>query len=112
MKVTYRVSDTLTFTVEADTQRKVFDELATIQEVFGENKCGKCGKEDIKYTVRTVDGNDYYEMRCQNKDCRARLSFGLHQQGGTMFAKKKNKEGAYLPTDGWVKWNKTTQQEE
>jgi hypothetical protein len=39
-------------------------------------KCGVCGSENIKFVVRVVDDNEYYELRCM--DCGAILSFGQH----------------------------------
>jgi len=112
MKVIFNVNDKLTFEIEADTQRNVFESLATIQEVFNETKCEKCKGEDLQYVVRNVNGDDYYELRCKNRDCRARLSYGVHKQGGTLFAKRKDKDNNWLNNSGWLRWNKETQQEE
>jgi hypothetical protein len=103
MKVKY-TNPTGTFSVEldGDTQRDVFGNLAKFQEVF-ESSCGKCGSTNLKYVVRTVDDNEYYEIRCL--DCGARLAFGCHKKGGGLFPVRKDKEGKWLPNRGWVKWN-------
>lgn len=102
MKVVYKAGDKLQFELEGSGQKEVFKELATIQEIFSEDKCGQCNKNSIKYIVRNVDGNDYYELKCN--DCGAVLSFGQHKKGGTLFPKRKDDEGNYLPNKGWHKW--------
>ena len=40
MKVIYNISDKLSFEVESKSQKDLFGELASIQEIFGEDKCG------------------------------------------------------------------------
>jgi hypothetical protein len=102
MKILYKANDKLQFELEGAGQKEVFKELATIQEIFSEDKCGLCNKTSIKYTCRNVEGNDYYELRCN--DCGAVLSFGQHKKGGTLFPKRKDDDGTYLPNKGWHKW--------
>lgn len=104
MKVKYRINDKLEFELEGEGQKDIFKELALIQEIFGEAKCGLCGSTNLRFVVRSVEGNDYYELRCV--DCGAVLAFGQHKKGGTLFPKKKDEEGHYLPNHGWHKWNK------
>lgn len=104
MKLKYKVSDKLEFELEASGQKEVFKELALIQEIFGEEKCGLCDNSQIKFMVRSVEGNDYYELRCGN--CGGILSFGQHKKGGTLFPKRKDDNNNYLPNKGWHKWVK------
>ena len=104
MKLHYKASDKLTFEVEGSGQKEVFKELAIIQEIFGEEKCGLCESTNLKFVVRSVEGNDYYELRCS--ECGAVLSFGQHKKGGTLFPKRKDDDNKYLPNNGWYKWNK------
>lgn len=104
MKVKYKVSEKLEFELEGSGQKEVFKELALIQEIFGEEKCGLCGSSNIRFIVRTVEGNDYYELRCA--DCGAVLAFGQHKKGGTLFPKRKDDDGNYLPNRGWHKYQK------
>lgn len=106
MKLKYKVSDKLEFELEGAGQKEVFKELATIQEIFGEEKCGLCGSTNFKFVVRNVDGNDYYELRCSDTKCKAILAFGQHKKGGTLFPKRKDDNGNYLPNNGWHKWKK------
>lgn len=104
MKLKYKVSDKLEFELEGAGQKEVFKELAIIQEIFGEEKCGSCGKDSLRFVVRNVEDNDYYELRCN--DCKSVLAFGQHKKGGTLFPKRKDENGNYLPNNGWHKWNK------
>ena len=104
MKVIYNINNKLAFELEGAGQKEIFKELALIQEIFGEEKCGLCGKDNIRFVVRNVDGNDYYELRCN--DCGAILGFGQHKKGGTLFPKRKDDEGNYLANKGWHKWTK------
>lgn len=104
MKVLYKANDKLQFELEASGQKEIFKELALIQEIFGETKCGICGSTNLKFIVRSIEGNDYYEIRCM--DCGAILSFGQHKKGGTLFPKRKDDNNNYLPHNGWHKWVK------
>jgi len=104
MKVLYKANDKLQFELEGNGQKEIFKELALIQEIFSENKCGICSSTNIKFIVRSVEGNDYYELRCS--DCGAILAFGQHKKGGTLFPKRKDDNGNYLPHNGWHKWVK------
>ena len=102
MKASYKLSDKLQFEVEGEGQKEIFKEIASIQEIFGETKCGMCGYENIKFVVRVVEDNEYYELRCM--DCGATLAFGQHKKGGTLFPKRKDEKGEYMPNRGWYKW--------
>lgn len=98
----------LLFEVEARGEKSLFEEVAHIQEVF-DQKCGKCNSEDVQLVVRDAETKDgkkckYYEMRCRS--CGARLAFGVHQEGGTLFPKRKGEDGEWLPSNGWTKWDK------
>jgi hypothetical protein len=102
MKLNYKVSDKLSFELEGEGQKEIFKELASIQEIFGEESCGLCKSHNLRYVVRNVDGNDYYELRCA--DCGAILAFGQHKKGGTLFPRRKDDEGKWLPNRGWHKY--------
>tara|TARA_Y100000356_G_scaffold126394_1_gene124250 strand:+ start:301 stop:636 length:336 start_codon:yes stop_codon:yes gene_type:complete len=100
----------VTAELEADTQVEIFSQLSAFQEVFGETHCGKCGSDNLKFQIRNVDDNLYYELKCL--DCGAKLAFGVMKKGGRLFPKRKDKEGNWLPNGGWVKWNPETKKEE
>ena len=111
MKVQYtNRSGRLTVEIDSETQTDLFMQLATFQEIFDESECGKCSSENLRFQVRNIDDNLYYELRCL--DCGAKLAFGTMKSGGKLFPRRKDKEGNWLPDRGWVKWNKETQQEE
>ena len=79
MKVNYKtINGRLSVELEGDSQRDIFQEIARFQEVFEETVCGKCGSDNIRFVVRNVDDNLYYELRCA--DCGAKLSFGSHKK--------------------------------
>jgi len=105
MKVKYRVTDSLWVEIESDTQRDMFEELSQVEEVFSHNTCGKCGKNNVRFSVRNdKDENKYYEVKCL--DCFARLSFGANKKGGGLFPRRKDPDGNWLPDGGWMKWDK------
>jgi hypothetical protein len=104
MKLRYKPNAKLEFELEGAGQKEIFKELAIIQEIFSEEKCGLCGSTNLRFIVRNVEGNDYYELRCS--DCGAILAFGQHKKGGTLFPKRKDDSGNYLPHHGWHKWSK------
>jgi|TARA_R110000765_G_scaffold121857_4_gene218218 DNA-directed RNA polymerase subunit RPC12/RpoP len=109
MKVNY-TSGKISAEIEADTQIDLFQKLANFQEIFAENKCAKCGSDNIRFQVRNVEENLYYEAKCSG--CGAKLAFGVMKKGGRLFPKRKDKDGGWLPDGGWVKWNPDTQKEE
>lgn len=107
MKLTYTTKNgRIAVEVEGESQKDLFLELARFQEVFEETTCGKCGSENLRFVVRTVDDNQYYELRCL--DCGARLAFGVHKKGGGLFPKRRGENNEWLPDRGWVKWNSQT----
>lgn len=108
MKVSKQVGN-MTIEAEGETIKEVFAELARMEEVFGEQKCGKCGCGELKFIVRNIDDNLYHELCCTNYNCRAKLSYGVHKKGGGLFPKRKDDKEVYLPNGGWLKWNKDKQ---
>lgn len=113
MKITYKSrSGRIAAEIESDTQKGLFQEIAAFQEVFDEILCGACSGEDLRFVVRNVDDNDFFELHCQNPACRHRLAFGQHKKGGSLFPSRKDKEGKWLPKGGWTKWNPDTKKEE
>ena len=111
MKANYTTQNgRITVEFEGDTQKSIFEQIGKFQEVFEQAQCGKCGSENLRFQVRNVDDNLYYELKCV--DCGAKLAFGVMKKGGRLFPKRKDKEGNWLPDGGWVKWNPDTQKEE
>jgi len=106
MKTRLQLNERLSFEIEGTNQKEIFEQLAALQEIFGVAKCGKCGCTDLSFVVRENEGNKYYELHCDK--CRARLAFGSHKTGDTLFPKKKDGD-SYLPDNGWTKWDKEQQ---
>lgn len=127
IKLTVKSGNTL-IQVEGEDQISVFKEIASAQETFGEEKCGKCGNTNLKYVVRKTKDSEgeefeYPELRCTNGKCRAKLSFGQEKKGGGLFPIRFERDGKKYKTDangkkimkgswGWVIYNRDTQQEE
>lgn len=102
MKLKKRLSNNVEIEVEGDGQKDLFKQLASVEEIFGEEKCGMCGKPNIRFMVRSVEGNDYFELKCLS--CHASLSYGQHKKGGTLFPKRKDDNNNWLDNNGWYKW--------
>lgn len=88
--------------VEGNSQKEVFKQLAEFQEVFDNSRCGACESTNVRFVVRNVDDNEFFEIRC--KDCGAKLAFGSHKKGNSLFPKRKNSEGNYIENQGWQKY--------
>lgn len=113
MKITYSSKNgRLAAEIEGKSQKDLFHQISAFQEVFEETKCGACGGEELRFVVRNVEDNDFYELHCLNSQCRARLAFGQHKKGDSLFPSRKDKEGKWLPKNGWTKWNPETKREE
>ena len=72
--------------------------------------CRSVESSNIKFVVRNVDGNDFFELRCI--DCGAILAFGQHKKGGTLFPKRKDDQNNWLPNKGWHKWQKNAENQQ
>jgi hypothetical protein len=115
MKALYKTKNgRLQFEVEGKAQNDLFEQIASIQEVFDDNACGLCGKTNLRLVVREVDDNKFYEVRCE--DCQGRLSLSQNKKGGTLYPVRKLKNGKAatindeppfdFKTKGWYKWVK------
>lgn len=113
MKVTVH-SKGVSIEAEGENQKEVFRQLASLQEVFGEDTCGCCGKNDLAFRVRNVEKEEkgkkktyeYFEMHCRG--CHAKLSYGCHQTGDSLFPKRKDDNNKWdTKHQGWVKYVKS-----
>jgi hypothetical protein len=104
MRFQRKVSRNLVVEAEAENEQKLFEAIASVEEVFAERECGRCGCQDLQFRVRSRSNNKFYERVCLNPKCRAVLSFGVHRAGGTLFPRRKDEADAKLPNNGWVKW--------
>ncbi len=107
MEAQYKTRDgRLLIKVEAEHQKGLFKELAAVQEVFeSESECGCCHAKELRFRVRVVDENEFYELACV---CGARFEFGQHKKGGSLFPKRRGEDGTALPNRGWAKWDAAT----
>lgn len=116
--------------VEAETQKDLFQQMASAHEVFGEQKCGLCGSANIAPAWRTVTQGkkvyDYPEYHChgfvkdektgKNARCGARLSLGSMMEGGVLFPMRKlveegpekgkpdREKGKFGSHNGWTRF--------
>lgn len=107
MEAQYKTKDGRLFIkIDAETPKELFKRIASVQEVFeAEAACGCCQSKEIRFQVRTVDKNDYYELKCS---CGARFQFGQNKEGGSLFPKRRDEAVAALPNNGWAKYQPMT----
>jgi hypothetical protein len=96
---------------EGTTHKEVFKELAAMTEVFRDETCALCKKNNCILVVRNVADPknpkktyEYYERRCLNPGCGGRLAYGQHNEGGSLFPKRLDEDKKALPNRGWHKW--------
>lgn len=111
VKVTTSVAD---FEFDSDQATDIFEQIATVQEVFGDlrftSKDGKFTTDNVKLVVRSDnDDNKYYEAVVMEPGAYmyAKKKFGCHKKGGGLFPKKSEGHKSY-----WTKYNRDTQTEE
>ncbi len=125
MKVQIKAAPRVFIEATGETHTALFEQAAALQEVFAAyDKCGRCNSENLRFVVRMDnEQNKYYELHCQAQGCRSRLSFGQNKEGGTLYPRRKETKkkavmggkleaGAWLPHNGWIKWNKDKQESE
>ncbi len=92
------------FTVE--NVKQLFDQVGEFAELLaGDDRCGMpgCGSTHIwprSREAKKADGKKvkYYELVCG--DCGAKLSYGQHSEGGSLWVKRANDTGP-LDNRGW-----------
>lgn len=114
MKATYKPNQNLVIEFDFNDQKDLFGKMHMLQEILTENTCGKCGKHNIVFSVRTVDKYTYYELKC--KDCGAVLQFGQTDDG--LYPRRYEMDGTkpklvdgkkvWLPNSGWIKFDTST----
>lgn len=104
---------------EGDTLVAVYEELSSLEEIFGcKTACKYCKSSDhLRHIVRKVKKGTktfkYYELHCftpigpQAKPCGGKFCFGVSNEEpkGGLFPQRKDKEGKYKPNDGWSKYD-------
>ena len=100
MEATYKAfGGRLLVKVTGENVKSLIEQIGSVAEVLDADQiCGCCGSEAIYPRVRTAKKYTYYELNCSA--CGARLSFGQHQEGETLFAKRDD----HRDTRGWYKF--------
>lgn len=128
MKYYYDENGNLGFEFEAEKQVEAWDTILSLNEVFLDRQCKRCNRPNAKFHKRIAykkRGNTecpYYELRCQNPDCKAVKSYSIINDGsGQLYPKNKVKPDdvlfdtfkksddddiAFLPYDGWLRYDK------
>lgn len=111
MKVEIKVNESLTVHAEGDNPKDVFKQIASAQETFEDSKCGHCGNKNLRYVVRKVEDNEFYELHCTNGNCRAKLAFGSSKKDNKLYPKryqteakgkaKRDENGKAIPLGKW-----------
>lgn len=117
MEVFFRPTPDLTIKIECRDVEDIFKQLAPLQEVLTNCKCGKCKKDKVRLLHRTVGDKNYdvYEILCVS--CGAKLQLG--NNGDSLFPRRyeqdpddpkkplmKDGKKVWLPNNGWIKWDK------
>lgn len=108
---------TVDLEADGDTHKQVFKQLASMSEVFKDEPCGICKKNQSILIVRRVADPkskgkkefEYFERRCTS--CNARLAYGQHNEGESLFPKRKDESGKKLDNYGWFKWDGNKEKE-
>src|SRR5688500_3373859 len=120
MKAIFEAYGCLKFEVEGDKLPSVMKEVGAIVDAIGHEACGKCDSEFTFPNVREVQGDTFWEIKCQK--CGAVLQLGLHKEDQVLYKKRMKVDGKgkalkgedgkalYLPNKGWLKWNPQTKQ--
>jgi len=109
MKAQLKVRKNLILELEEDKQSDLFRSLASAQEVFGEECCGKCQNTELVFRTRkNADEDEFFELLCPK--CFAVLAISQNKKGGTLYPNRQGKDEAgekiQLKCHGWRKWNK------
>jgi len=90
--------------VDADGVKDVIQTLSEYGEVFNVSQCGKCQSDALLYDHhQNNQGHHFYAIKCAA--CGCQLDLGQHQQGDTLFIKRKDAEGNYdTEHGGWYHW--------
>lgn len=70
--------------VEAEDVKELIKQVSFFCEL--PSSCGNCRKSSLGFRHRNVQGNDFYEVICENPECAFTFPLGTHKVGGTLFA--------------------------
>lgn len=104
IRVRWQVKPSLWLEFDSNDSKDAIVQMTVFAEIFGEAQCGACRSQNVRPHHRKAKGYDFYEMLCL--ECNSRLSFGQKKEDGSLFPKRKDEQGGYLPHNGWVKYQK------
>lgn len=115
MKLEYRTADgRMKVELSGDSQRDLFKELASFQEVFEGTECSAVidnklhASNKTVFRVREVDDNEYYELVCLDPGplFLYKKLLGQNKKGGGLFPKwpDKNDPDIVVGLNGWFKY--------
>jgi ribosomal protein L40E len=107
MKVTKKAGS-YTIECEGKDAKECFVNMAGALDVFGESNCGACGSTDLREQVRENGGHTFYEKRCM--ECGATLSYGQRKSDGSMYPRRKDRDGNWMENRGWSLYKPQSQQ--
>lgn len=118
IRVTQKMGDRITVTIEANDDKEAFRKLGSAHEVYNIRMCGMqgCGGTDLRFNLRENEGNQFPEVVCMK--CYARLAYG--QKKGTteiyprrrfhkqhpLVVSKQYKEDDKMPDGGWERYER------
>jgi hypothetical protein len=115
MKLTYTTRDgRMQVEFEAKTQRDLFEQIASFQEIFEQNTCsakrnGNIVRSDsTRFVVReSKEGDRFYEKVCDDWDAGLagyKKSYGCLKKGDGLFPKEMPEKDRVPGLNGWYKF--------
>jgi|TARA_B100000497_G_C7352054_1_gene229602 hypothetical protein len=97
-----------TVKVEGDTQIDVWDKMSEMAEILSVGAaCGKTAATDTIPVTRKKDDYIFREWKCVSSGA----CLGLGQsKAGSLFPKRKDKDGEWLDNHGWLTWGERKQE--
>lgn len=106
-KVQIKISPTTIIEADGNSQVEVWDNLASLSEVFGEAKCGLCSGPVI-FTTRQARDYTFREVKCTDQKCGAALNLFARDDGG-LWIVRTNKDKTPKGKNGWTIYRKENQ---
>ena len=105
MKVSYTTTDNRkTFEADVPNMAKSIQFIADIQEIFEEASCGCCKSSDIKCQAKPWQDGVILNLMCRG--CGAQLDIGQRKEGGGLWIKRTDKDGAPKGVNGWYRYQR------
>lgn len=115
MELSVQVNSKMTVKLDVSNQKDLIRQISQLEEVLSNTTCGACKSENTRFVTRNAAGEknkvyEFFEVKCN--ECNSRLSLGCHQEGDTLFPKRKNDTGEWLPDGGWIKYKRPVEASE